>query len=72
MGGLQVPYQEADRHGVVGARLHLRAVQRGDMSNGDELPNKAGVMAVHAVRPDGSHDTYAYAPTARSVLRGGA
>lgn len=64
-GGLDVPLQAAGRHGLIGRPHHVVHVPRGDYTNGD-LIHPSGRMAVHAYRPDGSHDTVVFAPTARA------
>lgn len=60
--GIEVPLQEADRHGIVGLANHVETVERGDYI-GDEQLQHGSVMAVHSKRPDGSHDTVVFAPT---------
>lgn len=64
--GLSAPLVPADS----GAKVV--ADERQDYLNGDDQP--AGddgrvYMAVRTVRPDGSHDTTVFAPTARADLR---
>lgn len=67
--GLDVPLQQAGRYGLIKPAHHVVHVPRGDMSNGDPVQQR-GNMAVHAYRPDGSHDTVVFAPPAGARAKG--
>ena len=67
--GFDVPLQQAGRHGLLAPAQHIRFVDRGDMSNGDDV-QLGGKMAVHSIRSDGSYDTIVFAPCARGTGRG--
>ena len=62
-GGIDVPLQLADRHGIIGEAQTLEVVERGDWI-GTEQVQHGGAMAVHSKRPDGSYDTVVFAATA--------
>lgn len=68
LGGITAPMQLADRYGIIGDAAHHRLVERGDWIAGEAVQH-GGVMAVHTERPDGSHDTLVFAPTARTTTR---
>jgi hypothetical protein len=63
-----VPMQEAGRHGLLHRAHHIVHVPRGDYIRGETVgrDQQHGIMAAHAYRPDGSHDTVVFAPTATS------
>ena len=65
---IDVPLQRADRHGIIGTPHHIRLIDRGDWI-GSDLVQHGGTMAVHAERPDGSHDTIVFPPTATTHAR---
>jgi len=67
--GLDVPLQQANRHGLIGRAHHVIHIPRGDMSNGDVV-QAGGMMAVQSHRPDGSYDTVVFAPPARTTAGG--
>lgn len=68
-GGVDIPMQAADRYGISGERHHIELIERGDYLRG-ERPDHGGIMAVHANRSDGSHDTVVFAAPAGSRLDG--
>ena len=68
-GGVSVPLQLADRHGIIGEVHDIALVEREDYI-GDEVVPHGGTMAVHARRPDGSHDTIMFVGTALVDARG--
>lgn len=61
-GGIDIPMQRADRHGIIGHRHHVALIERGDYI-GDEMVQHGPTMAVQSYRPDGSYDTTVFAPT---------
>lgn len=66
-GGVDIPLQQANRYGLIGPAHSIALVDRGDYV-GRERVQHGGTMAVHARRPDGSHDTTVFAPTAAGRL----
>ena len=65
LAGLTTPMQRVERFDQL--RLHHRVIERGDYVGAEIVRldgNQRPVMALHTERPDGSHDTTVYAPTA--------
>lgn len=64
--GLDIPLQQAGRHGTVGPAHKIKVIERGDWVGAEQVQH-GGIMAVHSYRPDGSHDTVVFAPTATAA-----
>lgn len=68
--GFSMPMVKVDNnHGLDRSKVRHRMIERGDWVGqevGVATHEGRAIMAVHTERPDGSHDTVVYAPTAVS------